>query len=408
MGALTDKYCIVGVGETIHSRNSGKTQLGMACEAVNNAIADAGLRPEEIDGMTSYNVMGDSTTSNHIATALGIRLNYSVDVHGGGSSGEMLVANAIGLIEAGYAKTIVVWRSMNGRTFRRIGGQAVGGAAPVAQAVGGDIQFQAQWGFSTPSQRFGMTCMRHMRDYGTTSPQLGAIAMAHRYHATLNPKAIMKTPITIEDHQNSRWVSKPFHLLDCCQETDVAVALIVTSREQAYDLRQPPVYIMGGTARTMSDLPAWNYSRDRIHKVGGYYGRNRVFGMAGIQHKDVDFVSCYDAFTFTTLVQLEAYGFCGPGEGGPFVETGRLQIDRELPSNLSGGHLSEGYSHGIQMIVENARQLRWRADDFCPGGSEGEHTYDRSQGCRQLRNPYIAFGMGWGTENTSSSLVLRR
>ena len=406
MGALTDKYCIVGVGETIHTRNSGRTQLSMACEAVLNAMNDAGLRPEDLDGMTSYHG-GDSTTSNHIATSLGLRLNYSVDVSGGGSSTEMLIANAIGLLEAGYCRSMVIWRSMNGRTFRRVGGQAVGGPNRV-EAATGDAQFAAHWGWNTPAQRFGMTCMRHMRDYGTTSRQLGAIAVAHRRHATLNPKSIMKTPITIEDHQNSRWVSKPFHLLDCCQETDVACALIIVPREWAYDLRHPPVYIMGGTARTMGDLPVWNYSRERIHKVGGFYGRNRVFGMSGIQHKDVDFISCYDAFTFTTLVQLEAYGFCDVGEGGPFVETGRLQIDGELPSNLSGGHLSEGYSHGIQMVIENVRQLRWRSDDYCPGSAEGKHTYDRSRGCRQLHDPYICCAMGWGTETTSSSLVLRR
>lgn len=406
MGALTDKYCIVGVGETIHSRNSGRTQLSMAVEAITNALNDAGLRPEDVDGITSYQ-LNDSATSQQVATALGMRPNYAVDVIGGGSSGEMLVANSIGLLEAGYCRAMICFRSMNGRTFRRIGGQAVGGPARV-EAATDDMQFFAQWGWSTPAQRFGMTCMRHMRDYGTTSRQLGAIAVAHRYHATLNPKAIMKTPITIEDHQNSRWVSKPFHLLDCCQETDVAVALVIVPREWAYDLRQPPVYVMGGTARTLTDFPAWNYSRDRIHEVAGFFGRQRAFGMSGVQHKDVDFISCYDAFTFTTLVQLEAYGWCGVGEGGPFVESGRLQIDHELPCNLSGGHLSEGYSHGIQMIVENVRQLRWRADDYCPGWAEGKHSYDRTQGCRQLREPYVCFGMGWGQEPVSSSLVLRR
>ena len=135
-------------------------------------------------------------------------------------------------------------------------------------------------------------------------------------------------------------------------------------------MNHPPVYIMGGTARTMADNPAWNYSRDEIHYVAGFYGRDRLFGMSGVTQDDVDITSSYDAFTFTTLILLEAFGFCGEGEVGPFVEGGTLQIDGSLPSNLSGGHLSEGYTHGIAMVVENVRQLRHWADDLCPGWEE--------------------------------------
>jgi acetyl-CoA acetyltransferase len=183
--------------------------------------------------------------------------------------------------------------------------------------------------------------------------------------------------------------------------------MIITSREHAYDLRQPPVFIMGGTGRTLAPNPAWNYSRPEIHYVAGNYGRNRLFGMAGISQKDVDFISCYDAFTFTTLIQLEAYGFCGKGEAADFVKGGRLKIDNKLPSNLSGGHLSEGYTHGVSMVIENVRQLRHRADDACPGWAEGNHTYDRNAGCRQVKKARIAACLGWGTETMSSSAILR-
>ncbi len=405
MGSLTDKYCIVGVGETPHMRPSNRTTLSMACEAIRKAMADAGLEPRDIDGMTSYQV-GDSTTSAHVATALGIRLNYAVDIVGGGSSTEALIAHAVGLIEAGYCKVMVIFRSMNGRSGRRMGGQVPGGPVPAATADG-DNQFFMHWGWTTPAQRFGMSAMRYLCDTGCTTRAFAEVAVAHRLHASLNPKALMRSPITIEDHQRSRWVVKPFRLLDCCQETDVSAAIIVTSRERAYDLRQPPVFIMGGTARTLTDSPAWNYSRREIHHVGGNYGRNRLFAMAGIGQKDVDFISCYDAFTFTTLIQLEAYGFCGRGEAGEFVKGGTLQIDHELPSNLSGGHLSEGYTHGVQMIIENVRQLRHRADDGCPGWAEGRHSYDRKAGCRQLRRARVCCAMGWGTETTSSSVILR-
>jgi acetyl-CoA acetyltransferase len=405
MGALTDKYCIVGVGETPHMRPSNRTTLSMACEAVKKAMTDAGLEPRDIDGMTSYQA-GDSTSSNHVATSLGIRLNYSLDIFGGGSSTEALVGHAIGLLEAGYCKTIVIFRSMNGRSGRRMGGQAPSGPVPPTQAAG-DQQFYMHWGWTTPAQWFGMSAMRYLRDTGATTKTLAEVAVAHRYHASLNPKAIMRAPITIEDHQRSRWVSKPFRLLDCCLETDVSAAMIITSRERAYDLRQPPVFIMGGTARTMAPSPAWNYSRPEIHYVAGNYGRNRLFGMAGVSQKDVNLISCYDAFTFTTIIQLEAYGFCGKGEAKDFVQGGRLQIDHELPSNLSGGHLSEGYTHGINMVIENVRQLRHRVDDACPRAAEGKHTYDRKAGCRQVKNARIAACLGWGTEATSSSVILR-
>ncbi len=407
MGPLTDKFCIVGVGETPHMRPSNRTTLSMALEATKNACADAGLNPRDIDGITSYNAM-DSTSGMSIGSALGMRLNYQVDIMGGGSSTEALIAHAVGLLEGGYCKYMLIFRSMNGRSGRRMGGQTPSGPMPPMPVTSSGLDLLN--GFTTPAQRFGMSCMRYMRDYGLKPEMLGAISMAHRKHALLNPKSIMRSPITMEDYLSSRWVSKPFRLLDCCLETDVAAALIVTSRERAYDLRHPLVYIMGGTARTMADNPAWNYSRDVIHQVAGFYGRNRMFGMSGIKQEDVDITSSYDAFTFTTLIQLEAYGFVPRGEAGPYVAAGNLEIDHPggRPNNLSGGHLSEGYTHGISMVIENARQLRHRADDSCPRWLEGIHTYDRTKGCRQVKNAKIAACLGWGMEGMSSSCVLRR
>jgi acetyl-CoA acetyltransferase len=408
MGSLTDKYCIVGLGQTPFMRPSNRTTLSMACEAIRNAMDDAGLRRDEIDGMTSYQggAGGDSTSAAHIASAMGLRLNYATEMLGGGSATEMLIAHAIGLIEGGYCKTVVVFRSMNGRSGRRYGGQAPGGPVPATPAAG-EGMFMVVNGWTSPAQLFAMSAMRYMRDFGANTDCLAEIAVAHRYHASLNPKALMRTPITIADHHRSRWVAKPFRLLDCCLETDVASALIVTSRERAYDLKQPPVFIMGGTARTFSPDPANNYSRPEIHFQGGNYARQRMLGTAGITHKDVDLISCYDAFTFTTLIQLEAYGFCGRGEGHEFVKGGRLRIDHELPCNTGGGHLSEGYTHGINLVAENVRQLRHRADDACPGWAEGKHTYDRQRGCRQVREAHIAACIGWRTETGGSSLILR-
>lgn len=289
-----------------------------------------------------------------------------------------------------------------------MGGQAPGGPA-AAMPITNDAGFNSLFGFSTPAQRFGSTCMRYMHDYGLKPETLGKIAITHRRHALLNPKSIMRSQgeIRMEDYLSSRWVSKPFRLLDCCLETDVAAALIVTSRERAHDLKQPPVYVMGGTARVMADNPSWNYSRAETHRVAGFYGRNRMFGMSGIGPEDVDITSSYDAFTFTTLIQLEAYGFAPRGEAGAYVEEGNIMIDGRRPNNLSGGHLSEGYTHGISMVIENVRQLRNRADDFCPRWAEGIHTHDRSKGCRQAKRHRIAACLGWGMEAMSSSCVLR-
>ncbi|MFQ5872355.1 MAG: thiolase [Dehalococcoidia bacterium] len=407
MGALTDRYCIVGVGETPHMRPSGRTTLSMACEAIKKALDDAGLKPEEVDGMTSYQAF-DSASSTQVASALGMRLSYAVDIIGGGSSTEALVAHAMGLMEAGYCRSMVIFRSMNGRSGLRMGGQDPGGPAAI-QPISAIDDMSIAWGFTTPAQHHGLTCMRYMRDYGLTSRQLGEVAVAHRRHANLNPKAwFYRRPLTMEDYLGGRWISKPFRLHDCCLETDVAAAIIVVPKEVANNLRQPPVFIMGGTARTQTPDAAWPWGRPKIHYIGGNYGRERLFGMSGVTHKDIDFVSSYDAFTFTTLILLEAFGFCGEGEAGDFVEGGTLQIDNRLPCNLSGGHLSEGYTHGIAMVIENVRQLRHRADDACPGWQEGKHSYDRSKGCRQLRKADIATCLAWSTETQSSAMIIRR
>ena len=405
MGVLSDKYCIVGVGETPFVRASNRTPLSMACEAVKKAMDDAGLGAKDIDGITSFQI-GDSTDVANVASALGIRMNYGSVAYSGGSTTEALAAHAIGLIEGGYCNTVAVFRSLNGRTGRRMGGQAPGGVVPPSRAEG-DQQFYVPWGFTTPAQHFASSAMRYLYEFGATTRSFAEIAQAFRYHASLNPKALLRTPITIEDHQRSRWVAKPFRLLDCCLETDVAAAFIITSRERAYDLRPPPVFILGGSARTYAPNPAWNFSRLKPYIQAARYARQRVWGMSGIGPKDIDLVSVYDAFTYTVMIQLEGYGFCEIGEAAEFVKGGRLLIDHELPCNLSGGHLSEGYAHGVALLNEAVRQLRHRADDRCPGWAEGKHSYDRSAGCRQVRKARFGASFGWGTESRGSSLILR-
>src|SRR5213594_4405857 len=244
MKTLRDKYCVVGVGETEYSRASGRTTRAMAVEAIRKAILDAGLRASDVDGMLDYQG-GDSTSAPHVAPDLGIRLNFYMDVMGGGSSTEALVGLAMGAIEAGMCQTVAIYRSMNGYSEFRIGGTG----ARAAQPVRGLDLAQVPFGMRSAGQAFAPTFMRHMYEYGTTSEQVAHVRVAHSKHASQNPKALLKERVTVQDVLGSRWICKPLHLLDCCVETDNATCVIVTSAERAKDMKQPLVLIRGVVGR---------------------------------------------------------------------------------------------------------------------------------------------------------------
>jgi acetyl-CoA acetyltransferase len=404
MRSLRDKYCIVGVGETEYSRNSGRTTRAMAVEAVRKAMDDAGLRPSDVDGMMSYQ-NGDSTFANWVAPDLGIRLNFYMDVVGGGSSTEALIGLAMGAIEAGMCSAVAIFRSMNGYTEFRIGGTG----ARAAQPVRGLDLAQVPFGMRSAGQAFAFTFMRHMYDYGTTSEQVAAVKVAHSKHASQNPKAFLKERVTVQDVVGSRWVVKPLHLLDCCLETDNATCVIVTSAERARDCRRRPVHVMGVAGRVCKPRTDFHWATGPISRVAGHYARDIVFGQAGITPDDVHVTGSYDAFTFTTMLQLEEYGFCKKGEGGQYVSSGIIELGGKRPNNTSGGHLCEGYTHGMSMVIENVRQLRGTVDDYCPGAAEGQHTYDYSPGrCRQVKGAEITMNLGWAMPATGSALIMRR
>ena len=400
-----DKYCIVGVGETEYSKNSGRTTRAMAVEAIQHAMDDAGLDADQVDGMLSYHG-GDSTTSTTIMFDLGVRLNFFMDCSGGGSSTEALVGLAVGAIEAGMCDTVAIFRSMNGYSQVRIGGTGVRQAAPVS---GADLG-KRTYGLQSAVQNFAYTFTRHMMEYGTRSEHLAAIKVAHSNHASNNPKAIMPERVTVDDVLNSRWIIRPCaHLLDCCLETDNATALIVTSAERAKDLKQKPIHIRAVQGRGTKWGGESHYQRGPITRVAGYHIGPRIFDLAGIEHKDVDVTGCYDAFTFTTLLQFEDYGWCKKGEGKDFVTSGVINLGGKRPNNTSGGHLCEGYTHGMNMVIENVRQLRGLADDYCPNWQNGEHTYDYSEkGCRQVKDAETSMNMGWGNPSMGSALIMRR
>src|SRR5438093_2362774 len=403
MGSLKDRYCIVGIGETEYSRNSGRSTRAMAVEAVKNAMADAGLGKDGVDGMMSYQG-GDSTPSNWVCPDLGLRLNFYMDVLGGGSSTEALIGLAMGGIEAGMCHTVAIFRSMNGYSDFRIGGTG----ARAAQPVRGLDLAQVPFGMRSAGQNFAPTFMRHMYEYGTTSSQVAAVRVAHSKHASQNPKALLKDRVTVEDVLASRWIVKPLHLLDCCLETDNATCVIVTSAERARDLRHRPGYIIGRAGRVSKPPLDLHWAHGPISRVAGYHARDIVFGQAGITPEDVDVTGSYDAFTFTTMLQLEEYGFCKKGEGGAYVASGIIELGGRRPNNTAGGHLCEGYTHGMSMVIENVRQLRGTVDDYCPRAAEGVHTYDYSPGhCRQVKDVEITMNLGWAMPATGSALIMR-
>jgi len=294
---------------------------------------------------------------------------------------------------------------MNGYSEVRIGGTGVRAAQPVR---GLDLA-QRPYGMTSAGQTFALTFMRHMYEYGTTSEQVAHVKVAHSKHASQNPKAIQKERVTVQDVVGSRWIVKPLHLLDCCLETDNATCVIVTSVERARDLKARPAYLMGVAGRVSKPRVDFHWVHGPISRVAGYYAKDIVFGQAGIGPEDVDVTGSYDAFTFTTMLQLEEYGFCKKGEGGAYVSSGIIELGGKRPNNTSGGHLCEGYTHGMSMVIENVRQLRGTVDDTCPGAADGKHSYDYAVGkCRQVRDAEITMNLGWAMPATGSALIMRR
>ena len=404
-GRLKDKYAIVGVGETEYSRASGRSTRAMGVEAIRNAIYDAGLTPQDVDGMLSYHG-GDSTPSTTMMYDLGMRLNFYMDCSGGGSSTEALIGLAIGAIEGGMCDTVAIFRAMNGYSQVRIGGTGARAAAP----IGGSDLLKRSYGVASAVQNFAFTFTRHMMEYGVTGEHLASIKVTHSKHASNNPKALMKQRVTVDDVLNSRWIVKPCaHLLDCCLETDNATCIIVTSAERAKDLKHPPAYIMAVQGRGSKPGGDFHYQYAPISRVAGYYVGPRLFELAGVTHDDIDVTGCYDAFTYTTLLQFEDYGFCEKGEGKDYVTSGITDLGGRRPNNTSGGHLCEGYTHGMNMVIENTRQLRGMVDDYCPNWADGEHSYDYAEGgCRQVPDVNITMNMGWAMPGVGSALIMRK
>ena len=403
--SLVGKYAIVGIGETEYSRGSGRSTRAMGAMAIRRAMDDAGLDSTQVDGMLSYH-SGDSTPSTSIMYDLGLRPNFYMDCSGGGSSSEALIGLAMGAIEAGMCDTVAIFRSMNGYSNFRIGGTG----ARAASGISGLDLMKRPYGLISAVQQFAFNFTKHMATYGVKSEDLAHIKVAHSNHASNNPKAMMKQRVTVQDVMDSRWIIRPVaHLLDCCLETDNATCVIVTSAERAKNLQQTPAHIIGVQGRGTKPGGDFHFQHGSMTQVAGHYVGPRIFEMAGVKHDDIDVTGCYDAFTYTVMLQLEDYGWCKKGEGRDYVKSGAINLGGATPNNTSGGHLCEAYTHGMNMVIENVRQLRGTVDDYCPNASNGEHTYDYSEGgCRQVKDAEISMNMGWGTPAVGSALIMRK
>jgi acetyl-CoA acetyltransferase len=354
MFALRDKYSIAGIGYTEFSKKSGRTVRSLASEACIKATADAGLKVSDIDGIVSYN-FNDSAPAIAVATEIGVpQAGYAVDFLSGGNAANLIILSAVAAIEAGLAKTVLCYRAMNGRSGFRLGGGRDMSAYNITQ-------YTAPFGWITYPQAMAMWCRRHMIEYGTTNEQLGEIAVQFRKNAEHNERAMQRMPITMDDYFNSRMIVDPFHMLDICLETDGACAVLVTTTERARDMAHKPIRIMGGAygggpnqGEDLFDAMRWP---DHSHNYAKYIADD-LWKSAGIGPKDIDIAQIYDCFTYSIIMQLEGLGFCKDGEGGPFVQGGRIAPTGELPLNTAGGLLSEGYIHGLNHVVEAVQQLR--------------------------------------------------
>ena len=356
---LGGKASIVGIGATEFSKESGRSEMSLASEAVAAAIADAGLKPSDIDGMVTYST--DNNPDVEIARHVGIgSLRHFSRVHYGGGAACGTIVMAAMAVATGVADAVVCYRAFNERSGRRFGA-GVQDLPNAATAERAQFSWTTPAGQLTPASWVAMVARRYMHLYGAKSEDFGRVAVAGRRHAANNPAAwFYNDPITLEDHQASRWIVDPLHLLDCCQESDGGQALVVTSAERARDLPNTPALIVAGAQGAGVDQ--WtmtSFFRDDIAQLPEMkVVADELWTTSGLTPADIQTAILYDHFTPYVLMQLEEFGFCGRGEAKDFIKDGALEIGGRLPINTHGGQLGEAYIHGMNGIAEAVRQVR--------------------------------------------------
>ncbi|MFI7385341.1 lipid-transfer protein [Streptomyces sp. NPDC049813] len=359
---LGGQAAIVGIGATEFSKDSGRSELKLAVEAVQAALDDAGLSPGEVDGLVTFTM--DTSPEITVAQAVGMgELSFFSRVHYGGGAACGTVQQAALAVASGVAEVVVCYRAFNERSGRRFGS---GVQHREASAEGVALGWNLPFGLLTPASWVAMAAQRYLHTYGLTPEAFGQVAVVDRKYAATNPAAYFHgKPITLADHAASRWIVEPLRLLDCCQETDGGQALVVTSVERARDLPHPPAVIVAsaqGAGRAQEQMTS--FYRDGLTGLPEMsVVARQLWRTAGIGPGVVDVGILYDHFTPFVLMQLEEFGFCAPGEAADFV------AEERLPLNTHGGQLGEAYLHGMNGIAEGVRQVRGTAVNQISGAA---------------------------------------
>ena len=365
-GALRDQAAVVGIGATEFSKDSGRSELRLALEAISAALEDAGLELTDVDGLCTYAM--DKNPEIEVFRHLGGRALkfFARTDYGGGAACAPLLQAALA-VHAGVAQVVVCYRAMNERSQYRFGQAFV--PPPVANAESANWAWTVPFGLATPAAWVAMAARRYMHEYGASSEDFGRVSVACRRHAARNPRAwFYGKPITLADHQASRWIVEPLHLLDCCQESDGAVALVVTSAARARHLRQKPALIRAAAQGAMDEQ--MNMTSFYRHDIGALSEMRLVaeqlYAMSGLGPREIQTAVLYDHFSPFVLPQLEVFGFCPRGAAKDFIKDGNIEIGGRLPVNTHGGQLGEAYIHGLNGVAEAVRQVRGTSANQVP------------------------------------------
>jgi acetyl-CoA acetyltransferase len=371
---------IIGIGQTELSKHAGRSETQLAAEAIVAALADAGLRVEDVDGLVSYTI--DPVEETELVRALGVpevRWSSRVPYGGGGSQGTLLHAAAA--LGARAADVVVVYRAVRARSGARFGGAQVSGRPTSSHSGTTAGQWASPYGVLTPATWMALNATRYMHASGATSADFGRAVVQLREYASTNPDAhFFGRPITLADHQSSRWIAEPcIRLFDCCQETDGAVALVITRTDRAADSRAPVTIAAAASAAVFEEEVATNHYRPDLAVMDGSVAlAAQLFDAGPVSRADLDVALIYDAFTPILFMQLEALGFCAFGEAKDFVADGHLGPAGALPCNTNGGLIGEGYIHGLNLTTEAVRQLRGESCNQIAGAATALVSASRS------------------------------
>lgn len=350
---------IAGIGATTFTKASGRTPMQLAVEACARACDDAGLDPSRVDGMVTFSA--EMNPEIEVARNLGMtELKHFSMIHHGGGAACGTIAQAAMAVASGQADYVLAYRAFNERSWSRFG-LGVQSHPGGAEASATQFSWTSPFGLLTPASWVAMFATRYMHEYGATSLDFGRVAVADRKHAGTNPAAhFYQRPITLDDHQNSRWIVEPLHLLDCCQESDGGQALLVTTLERARDLKGTPAVIAAAAQGAAEDQHMMrSFFRPSITGIPEMaLCARQLWEQSGLSAADIQAAILYDHFTPLVLPQIEEFGFCKRGEAKDFIADGAIELGGRLPINTHGGQLGEAYIHGMNGIAEAVRLVR--------------------------------------------------